>query len=326
MARSRVEVVHIGSACRDIAPADPRGWRLGGGVTYAALTTARLGLRTAAVVGVDAEASGSAELDALRDAGVDLLRVPLLEGPIYRNVETSSGRVQTCVQVGVPLAIPDLPESWLRARGWSIVPVADEVPETWAAVIPPEAYVAMAWQGFLRELAPGRLVTRRSPATSAIVRRADLVGVSHHDVAPGTPIEDLWRPLHPGTDLLVTQGRDGGLLFHIGEDGPTEALRYLPTATDNELDPTGAGDTFLAALHASVLRPAIIGRRRSRYRLDLRFAAAAGSLAVEGHGLAGVPDRGAVLIRRARERVRRAIVPTAVSQVGATQDPGPAAS
>jgi hypothetical protein len=29
----------------------PRGWRLGGGATYAALTTARLGLRTAAVVG-----------------------------------------------------------------------------------------------------------------------------------------------------------------------------------------------------------------------------------------------------------------------------------
>ena len=40
MATSRVEVVHVGSACRDIAPDDPRGWRLGGGVTYAALTTA----------------------------------------------------------------------------------------------------------------------------------------------------------------------------------------------------------------------------------------------------------------------------------------------
>ena len=34
-------------------PDDPRGWRLGGGVTYAALTTARLGLRTAAYIGVD---------------------------------------------------------------------------------------------------------------------------------------------------------------------------------------------------------------------------------------------------------------------------------
>ena len=54
MTRPAIEVVHIGSACRDIAPEDPRGWRIGGGVMYAALTTARLGLRTAAVVGVDA--------------------------------------------------------------------------------------------------------------------------------------------------------------------------------------------------------------------------------------------------------------------------------
>ena len=53
MTRPAIEVVHVGSACRDIAPEDPRGWRIGGGVMYAALTTARLGLRTAAVVGVD---------------------------------------------------------------------------------------------------------------------------------------------------------------------------------------------------------------------------------------------------------------------------------
>ena len=57
MARRAIEVVHVGSSSRDLTPDDPRGWRLGGGVTYAALTTARLGLRTAAVVGVDAAGS-----------------------------------------------------------------------------------------------------------------------------------------------------------------------------------------------------------------------------------------------------------------------------
>ena len=127
MAPPRVEVVHVGSACRDIAPDDPRGWRLGGGVTYASLTTARLGLRTAAIVGVDATAATASELDLLREAGVDLLLVPLDEGPIYHNRETPTGRVQTCVQVGVPLPVPALPESWLAAPGWSVVPVAGEV-------------------------------------------------------------------------------------------------------------------------------------------------------------------------------------------------------
>ena len=153
------------------------------------------------------------------------------------------------------------------------------------------------------------------------MRRADLVGVSHHDVPAETPLSDLYGLLHPGADLLVTQGAEGGLLIRLGPDGPTESLRYLPTATDRETDPTGAGDTFLAALQASILRPAVVGRRRSRHRLDLRFAAAAGSLVVEGPGLDGVPDRAAVLVRRARERIRRAVIPTEVSQVGAVEAP-----
>jgi hypothetical protein len=321
MAPPRVEVVHVGSACRDIAPEDPRGWRLGGGVTYASLTTARLGLRTAAIVGVDATAATASELDLLREAGVDLLLVPLDEGPIYHNRETPSGRVQTCVQVGVPLPVPGLPESWLAAPGWSVVPVAGEVVDSWAAIIPDAAHLAVAWQGFLRHLVPGERVTRRPPASSSIVVRADLVGVSHHDVAPETPLVALSGLLHPGADLLVTLGDLGGLLVHDGADGRPETLRYLPTATDGESDPTGAGDTFLAALQASVLRPAIVGRRRSRHRLDLRFAAAAGSLVVEGPGLDGVPDRAAVLVRRARERIRRAVLPSEVTQVGVVGPP-----
>ena len=319
MAPPRVEVVHVGSACRDVVPEDPRGWRLGGGVTYASLTTARLGLRTAAVVGVDALAATASELDMLRDAGVTVRLVPLPEGPVFHNRETAAGRVQTSVLTGVPLPIPDIPAAWLAAPGWSIVPVAGEVTDDWAAVIPAGAHLGVAWQGFLRDLAPGERVTRRPPQASAILRRADLVGVSHHDVTTHTPLAELSRLLHPGAYLLVTQGSEGGLLIHLGDDEPTETLRYLPTATTREVDPTGAGDTFLAALQASILRPAVAGRHRTRRPPDLRFAAAAGSLVVEGPGLEGVPDRAAVLVRRARERIRRAVLPTEVSQVGAVE-------
>jgi sugar/nucleoside kinase (ribokinase family) len=319
MARPRVEVVHIGSACRDVVPQDPRGWRLGGGVAYASLTTARLGLRTAAIVGVDPTAASASELDLLRDAGVDLRLVPLAEGPVFHNLDTPKGRIQTSVRVGVPLPIPEIPEAWLTAPGWSVVPVAGEVTDHWADVIPERAHLAVAWQGFLRDLAPGKRVARRPPRPSAILRRADLIGVSHHDVAPDTPLAALRDLLHPGADLLVTQGSDGGLLIHLSTDGPSETWRYLATATAREVDPTGAGDTFLAALQASVLRPALAGRHRSRRPPDLRFAAAAGSLVVERPGLDGVPDRPAVLVRRARERIRRAVLPTEVSQVGAVE-------
>ena len=202
-----------------------------------------------------------------------------------------------------------------------MVPVAGELTDAWADVIPVDAHLAVAWQGFLRHLVPGDRVRRRSPWPSAILRRADLVGVSHHDLARDTPLDSLSRLLHPGADLLVTQGGDGGLLVHLEPDGSIEAWRYLPAATASEVDPTGAGDTFLAALHASFLRPAVAGRRRSPGRLDLRFAAAAGSLVVEGSGIAGVPDRSAVLARSARDRSRRAVVRVEVTRVGAF-DPG----
>jgi hypothetical protein len=323
MTRPAIEVVHVGSACRDVAPEDPRGWRIGGGVMYAALTTARLGLHTAAVVGVDDAAAEATELGLLRDAGVDVLLVPLSEGPIYHNVETPGRRVQTCVQPGVPLPIPSLPAAWSAAPGWSVVAVAGEVHDDWADVIPPDAHVAVAWQGFLRDLRAGERVRQRPPRPSPILVRADLVGVSRHDVAPEVPLRMLWTLLRPSADLLITQGVDGGLLIRLGADGPAGILRYRSPASDAELDPTGAGDTFLAALHASGLRPHAgddatagtpVSREAVRDRMDLRFAAAAGSLVVEDWGLDGVATLPVVTARLDRD-----LAPDAVEPVGAEE-------
>ena len=318
----RLEILHVGSASRDIAPDDPRGWRLGGGVTYAALTTARLGLRTAALIGADAVASNARELDQLREAGVLVAILEVATSPVFHNLETPEGRRQTCLEPGTPLGVVDLPAAWADARAWSFVPVAREVRDDWAAVVPERAYVVVGWQGFLRELTAGEPVRRVDPGPSALIARADLVGVSHTDVDPSTSLSDLTRWLKPGADLVVTRGQAGGLLVRVGPDGPRRTVRYLPTRAD-EVDPTGAGDTFLAALTASALRPAIAGRYRSRRPLDLRFAAAAGSLAVEAVGLDGVPDRAAVNVRRARERIRRAVLPSLDPQVGDYREAGP---
>jgi sugar/nucleoside kinase (ribokinase family) len=288
---------------------------LGGGVTYAALTTARLGLATGAIVGLDDDAARADELAALRGAGVDVLPVPLREGPVFHNVEAPGGRRQTAIAVGIPLPVVPVPDSWRTARAWSFTPVAGELADPWADVPAPEALVAVAWQGVLRRLRAGALVERTAPVERRLLRRADLVGVSHHDVDPTTTIDDLAAFLRGGARLLVTQGADGGLLVEEGPDGRRRILRYLPTHTDQEIDATGAGDTFLAALLAATVEPSLIGPSRRRVGADLRFAAAAGSLAVEGTGLAGVPDLASVRVRAFRERVRRLLVPSAARQV-----------
>lgn len=298
MTERPIDVVHVGAASRDLTEADPRGWRLGGGASYAALTTARLGLRTAAIVGVDREAATATELDLLRDAGVELQLVHLGEMPVFRNLDTGEGRRQLCIAPGVALPIPSIPPAWLAAPAWSIVPVAGELGEAWAEVVPEAAVVALGWQGLLRTLVRGQEVARRAPTTSRLLARADLVGVSRHDLLPGTRVAELLPLLRPGVRLVVTDGRTGGRLVRARPDGRPRSRPYGPVRADRELDPTGAGDVFLAALLAATIRPGTIDRAGHRgAALDLRFAAAAASFVVEGPGLLGVPHRAAVLER-----------------------------
>jgi sugar/nucleoside kinase (ribokinase family) len=298
-----IDVVHVGSASRDLAEDDPRGWRLGGGATYSALTTARLGLGTAAVVGVDAAAAAASELDLLRAAGVELLLVPLDESPVFRNREAPGGRVQTCVAPGDMLPVPPFPAAWRKAVAWSLVPVAAELGDEWAAVPSGDAVVSLGWQGLLRTLAAGQVVTRRAPARSPLLDRADLVGVSRDDLERDPRPGNLLRLARAGAALVVTDGPAGGRLVRLGGDGRPRIRPYGAIGPDREVDPTGAGDVFLAALLAGIVRPGILGPGRRRHAaMDLRFAAAVASFVVEAAGLHGVPDRQAVLARLADRR------------------------
>ena len=96
------------------------------------------------------------------------------------------------------------------------------------------------------------------------------------------------------------------MLMQVEEGGTTgEVLHYPPAPSSGEVDPTGAGDTFLAALVATVVHRTLGGSRRHRGPLDLAFASAAGALAVEAVGLAGAPTRAAVLQRMVRLYISR---------------------
>ncbi len=290
-------VVVVGSASRDVDHSDPRGWRLGGGATYGALVLARLGLRVGVVLGVDRPAADAHELDLLRAAGAELRLVRLPTGPTFQLAYTAAGRTLRCEDPGGPLPVAALPPSWRAAPAWYMTPVADELPDGWAA-IPPGAVVALGWQGLLRDLERGAPVRLRPAGPRALLRRADLVSVSTEDLDSAADLRGMLRLLRTGTLCTLTRGDRGGITFTVRPG--SARMRFFPALpSGGDVDTTGAGDAFLAALLAARIAPALAGHQ-PHLPAALRFAAAVAAVHVGGLGLAGTPT-----LEQVRDALRR---------------------
>ena len=192
------------------------------------------------------------------------------EGPVFHNVETPVGsrpdaasrrRRSRC-------AVPDLPEAWLHGAG-----LVDRAGRGRGRPMRgPRSSRADAYAGHRRGRGscatwpPGAARARRAPAAVGDRPRADLVGVSHHDVDPATPIDDLWRPSStPARTCWSRSGRERRPARSTsGEAGPTEALRYLPTRHRQRARPDRCRRHVPG--RAPRLGPAAgdLGRRRSR--------------------------------------------------------------
>ena len=288
------DVVVVGSATRDLNDDDPRGWLLGGGVTFGALALARLGLRTGVVLGLDAEAASARELDLIRGAGAEVIVVPLERGPIFTNVETLAGRIQTCGSLSDPVPIEALPAAWQKAPAWVFAPIASELPDEWVDVPPSASCVAFGWQGILRELEPGERVRPRPPGPSPFLERADILGASRHDIPSDLPLRDIGAWVGDECDVLLTAGLVGGILMRFRAGRITAARIYPSVPSRGEVDPTGAGDTMLAGLVAARLVAGEAAQERGR---DIRMGASASSLLVEGPGMNSVPTFAQLLAR-----------------------------
>jgi len=296
----------VGAASRDIVPDDPRGWRLGGAVMFSSLVLARLGITVRAMVGADSEATDSAELGLLRAAGVAVEVANLDSGPVFDNVR----HILHSTTDRIPLRA--LTRAWATGNdGVLFAPVADEIGDDWAvlAATDPRPITGLGWQGLLRHLAAGGIVRPQPPKSSPLALSALLVVMSRDDAVPGTLPEDMALALDPAATLVWTEGADGGLVIHPQRDGRRSMGRYEAIPSDVVVDPTGAGDVFLAAMFAAMLAPGMLAPGGD----DTTFAAAAASLVVEAPGLAGVPDLAAVRARMTRAPSLARRRPSAVS-------------
>ncbi len=169
----------------------------------------------------------------------------------------------------------------MTCAAWVLAPVASEIHDEWASAPPADACVALAWQGILRHLQPGVRVRPLEPGPSTLVRRADILAVSRHDIPGDLPVRSIGQWLPPSAELLLTAGLLGGLLVRFQDHRLVEARAYPSVPSPIEIDATGAGDTMLAGLVAARIVAGPEGRRMGR---DLHLGALAGSLLVEGPG------------------------------------------
>ena len=245
--------------------------RPGGAALYAAITAHRLGLSA----GILTSHADDFPLELI-PSRIEVVSVPAGATTRFEHDLRGRGRTMRVPAVAPPLGADDVPADWSDTPLVLLAPVANEVDPRVATAFSNPALGASA-QGWLRGLREDGTVgpTRWTPPELLLGRlQALIVSVEDVDGQEEAAVEWFQRiPLG-----VLTAGRAGALVFVNGE-------RYeVPPRRAVEVDATGAGDVFAAAL--------LIHYQRDGDAWEAAAAAAcAASLSVEAEGTAGVPDR-----------------------------------
>jgi 1D-myo-inositol 3-kinase len=256
-----VTALVVGHVTLDVGPG---GAAPGGSAYYAARTLAALGARARVLT-----AAGSDFPAAEALAGVEAAVAPAPATTRFENAYDPDGRrTQRAVAFAPPLEPSALPAAWRDADALLLAPVLGEVDlRAWAGAVRARA-VAVGVQGWVRAVGPGGAVLQPrwgfDPADlagvgAAVVGEDDLRGQG-----------DLVARLAAAVPLVVlTRGARG---CEVVVRGRTVRVGVHPA---REVDPTGAGDAFAAAL--------VLGLARGLPPVEAaRLGAAAASVIVEG--------------------------------------------
>ncbi|MGZ9226542.1 MAG: PfkB family carbohydrate kinase, partial [Anaerolineales bacterium] len=201
-----VDYLVIGHVAHDLAPGGPR---LGGTVSYAALTARALGLRVGALSAFGKETA----LDALN--GIPIISVASLQSTIFENIYTEHGRVQYLRAQASAIDFNSVPEAWRRTSIIHLAPIANEMDSSLPKGFSP-ALLGITPQGWMRQWdAEGRIAPRTWTNAQAALMQADAVVISREDV--GGDDELIEHMAHQTRVLAVTEGAAGSVLYWHGD-------------------------------------------------------------------------------------------------------------
>ena len=276
------DILLIGHVTCDLESADPQSdYRLGGTVSFAAVTALRLG-RQPTIITRAAPETNLSELPT----EVDLHVLPSPVTTTFANIYTEHGRVQYCYAQASPITAADIAEEFHHPRAVLLGPLVDEITNDVAEIFHDESLVAAVPQGWMRQWdATGRIHAKPWQNAAAILPHLSVLVLSLEDID-----QDLSR-LEPWFDhiqlIILTEYREGSTIYQRQPNGSIVQTR-IPPRPANEADPTGAGDVFATAF---VIRLQETGDPQQA----ARFANVTASYSVEQVGVSGIPSREQVL-------------------------------
>ena len=289
-----IDFLSIGHITHDRTP---DGFRLGGTVSYAAVTARRLEHRPGILTRASREglrivpdADGVERVAASPDGTLDGVAIHLLPSSVsttFTNIYHGIERTQVIEALADPILPADLPPAWAAVPAVLLGPIAREVPPAWARVFP-NALVGITPQGWMRRWdARGHVSPTPWENMAEFLTHADVVILSREDVGGDDVfLADL---ACRAKLLVVTDGWHGATVYRCGERFP-----IAPRSTA-QVDPTGAGDVFATAF---LLRMAETGDPL----VAARFANIVASMSVEGIGMTRIPWRAEVDAWLAQEK------------------------
>lgn len=276
------DILLIGHVTCDLESADRNSpYRLGGTVSFAAVTAMRLGRRPTVIT----RAAADTNLSELPD-GLDLHVLPSPVTTTFANIYTTHGRVQYCYAQALPITAADIPVETHSPSAVLLGPLVNEITSDVAELFPDSTLVAAVPQGWMRQWdETGRVHAKPWENPETILTHLRVLVLSLEDID-----QDLRRiePWFDHLDLIViTEYHDGSTIYQRQADRSIKQTK-IPPRPANEADPTGAGDVFATAF---VIRLQETGDPIHA----ARFANITASYSVEHPGVQGIPSRAQVL-------------------------------
>ncbi len=280
--KRQVDLLLVGHVTRDLIGETPRsGWRLGGTVSFAAITALRLG-RKPTIITRAAQASDLGELPN----EVERIVLPAANTTTFANIYTPEGRVQYCYTPAPPIRAGDIPAEYRHPNVVLLGPLVNEIGPDLPSLFDDDTLVVAVPQGWMRIWdETGRVSAKPWTTAEDILPHLDVLVLSLEDIAYDlSRLEQFFKYV---PTVVVTEYRDGSTLYQRNAEGVTVETK-IPPRKANEVDPTGAGDIFATAF---LLRLQETGDPVQ----SARFANITASFGVEHLGVAGIPSREKVL-------------------------------